>query len=194
MYAPTRIAVGTGYYAVNPLNYDSLIKEKTWVKNQLAGSSMQNEVEYAHKLDKDLSVTLNDFTNFTYDPLFKSQRNHPDEDKRGCRRRQDTHRRVAGERRQPTARIPTSLTSMENPHSPQTTSSLRSMRITRGTYHVEKNMTLAVPYTKNQPTYDWLPCSCNEGWNDMTIHDQRYHSAKGFFDGTSCPFPVLPIF
>ena len=28
-----------------------------------------------------------------------------------------------------------------------------------------------------------------ESWNDMTIHDQRYHSAKGFFDCTSCPFP-----
>ena len=43
-----------------------------WVKNRLAGTSMQNEVEYAHKLDKDLSVLVKDFTNFTYDPLFTS--------------------------------------------------------------------------------------------------------------------------
>ena len=39
VYAPTRIAIGTGYYAANPLNYDSLIKEKTWIKNRLAGTS-----------------------------------------------------------------------------------------------------------------------------------------------------------
>ena len=56
VYAPTRIAVGTGYYAVNPLNYDSLIKEETTVKNRLSGTSMENQVEYAHKLDKDLLV------------------------------------------------------------------------------------------------------------------------------------------
>jgi hypothetical protein len=34
--------------------------------------------------------------------------------------------------------------------------------------------------------YPWLPCACNAGWGDMTIHDQRYHSAKGFFDCTAC--------
>lgn len=26
-------------------------------------------------------------------------------------------------------------------------------------------------------------------WNNMVINDQRYHSANGFFDCTSCPFP-----
>jgi len=55
-----------------------------------------------------------------------------------------------------------------------------------GTYHVEKNMTLEVPYSKNKPTYDWLPCTCNGGWDDMTPHDKVYHSAKGFFDCTEC--------
>jgi hypothetical protein len=39
-------------------------------------------------------------------------------------------------------------------------------------------------------TYDWLPCSCNAGWDDMVIHDTRYHSAKGFFDCTSCRPPA----
>jgi hypothetical protein len=33
VYAPMRIAVGNGYYAANPLDYSSLLKEKTWVKN-----------------------------------------------------------------------------------------------------------------------------------------------------------------
>ena len=159
VYAPTRIAVGTGYYAVNPLNYDSLIKEKTWVKNQLAGSSMQNEVEYAHKLDKDLSVTLNDFTNFTYDPLFKSNAITQMKIKEDVGEGK-IHIGVLQANADSTARIPTSLTSMET-----TAWKQPAVEIDEdywGTYHVEKNMTLAVPYTKNQPTYDWLPCSCNE--------------------------------
>ena len=53
VYAPMRIAVGNGYYAANPLDYSSLLKEKTWVKNYRAGTSMHHEVEYAHALDKE---------------------------------------------------------------------------------------------------------------------------------------------
>ncbi|MDP4272640.1 MAG: hypothetical protein Q8909_21330 [Bacteroidota bacterium] len=50
--------------------------------------------------------------------------------------------------------------------------------------------------------YDWLPCTCQQGWNDMILHDQRYHSAApnaylhgpGFFDCTTCPTPYcLPM-
>lgn len=40
--------------------------------------------------------------------------------------------------------------------------------------------------------YDWLPCTCQRGWDDMDLHDQRYHSAKGFFDCTACPTPYCP--
>ena len=186
VYAPTRIAIGTGYYAVNPLNYDSLIKEKTWVKNRLAGTSMQNEVEYAHKLDKDLSVVAKDFTNFTYDPLFKSNAITQFKIKEDVGEGK-IHIGVLQANSDTSGTIPNSLSSMavtawKNP----------AVEIDEdyfGTYHVEKNMTLSVPYSRNKPSYDWLPCSCNEGWNDMTIHDQRYHSAKGFFDCTSCPFP-----
>ena len=35
----------------------------------------------------------------------------------------------------------------------------------------------------------WLPCPCQDGWNDMDIHDQRYHSAEGFFDSNNCSLP-----
>ena len=186
VYAPTRIAIGTGYYAVNPLNYDSLIKEKTWVKNRLAGSSMQNEVEYAHKLDKDLSVVAKDFTNFTYDPLYKANAVTQMKIKEDVGEGK-IHIGVLQANADGTGVIPNSLASMA-----VTAWKKPAVEIDEdyfGTYHVEKNMTLAVPYSRNKPTYDWLPCTCNEGWNDMTLHDQRYHSAKGFFDCTSCPFP-----
>jgi len=68
VYAPMRIAIGNGYYAANPVDYSSLIKEKTWVKNYLAGTSMHHEVEYAHALDKELEIVAKDKWNYTYDP------------------------------------------------------------------------------------------------------------------------------
>lgn len=188
VYAPVRIAIGTGYYAANPLNYDSLIKEKTWLKNRLVGSSMQNEVEYAHKLDKDLNVVVKDFTNFTYDPNFKSnaisQMNVKEDVGEG-----KIHIGVLQASSDATAMIPNSLTSMA-----VTAWKKPAVEIDEdyfGTYHVEKNMTLMVPYSKNKPTYDWLPCSCSSGWNDMFPTDQKAHSAKGFFDCTTC-WPSKP--
>ena len=68
VYAPMRIAVGNGYYAANPLDYSSLLKEKTWVKNYRAGTSMHHEVEYAHALDKELNLVAKEKFNYTYDP------------------------------------------------------------------------------------------------------------------------------
>ncbi len=68
VYAPMRIAVGNGYYAANPLDYSSLLKEKTWVKNYRAGTSMHHEVEYAHALDKELNLVAKEKFNHTYDP------------------------------------------------------------------------------------------------------------------------------
>ena len=67
----------------------------------------------------------------------------------------------------------------------------------RGSFNLTKKMAVTLKkstdygnYETNYDGYDgdypWLPCICNTGWNDMIIHDQRYHSAKGFFDCTSC--------
>ena len=68
VYAPMRIAVGTGYYAANPLDYSSLLKERTEAKNYFAGTSMIHEIEYAHAIDKELDLVVKDKINYTYDP------------------------------------------------------------------------------------------------------------------------------
>jgi hypothetical protein len=55
-----------------------------------------------------------------------------------------------------------------------------------GTFNFGIKMNLTTPVSKYWGCEDWLPCSCYTGWNDMNLHDQRYHSAKGFFDCTTC--------
>jgi hypothetical protein len=186
VYAPTFIPIGTGFYAANPLNYDSLLKEKTWIKNRRTATSMQHEVEYAHQIDKDLKVFGKVFSNFTYDPIYESlgqtQMSIKEDVKEG-----KIHIGVLQGNNDKTGYIgSTSLnswtTAWKNP-------AIEIDEDYFGTYHVEKNMSIEVPYKKNQPTYDWLPCTCQSGWDYLTLHDQRYHSAKGFFDCAACKFP-----
>jgi len=60
-----------------------------------------------------------------------------------------------------------------------------------GTYHIEKNMTLEVPYKRTELAQDWLPC-CFGGWNDMNYRDQKGFgkSTKGVFDCTCFKVPT----
>jgi len=53
--------VGTGFYAASPLQFNSLLKEKTWLKNRGSATLMHHEVEYAHALDKELEILVKDF-------------------------------------------------------------------------------------------------------------------------------------
>jgi len=53
-----------------------------------------------------------------------------------------------------------------------------------GKYHLEKNISLEVPYQVVSTAEDWLPC-CFGGWSDMNYFDQKgMRSAKGIFDCT----------
>lgn len=68
----------------------------------------------------------------------------------------------------------------------------------RGSFDITKKMAVNIKQTTNYGDFDkddndypWLPCSCITGWDGMTIHDQRYHSAQGFFDCTTCS-PQVP--
>jgi hypothetical protein len=63
----------------------------------------------------------------------------------------------------------------------------------KGSFVITKKMAVNIIRTTtysdedaDDSSYQWLPCNCNAGWDDMAIHDQRYHSAKAFFDCTTC--------
>jgi hypothetical protein len=67
----------------------------------------------------------------------------------------------------------------------------------KGSFNLTKKMNVILEKTTDYGYYEantdgsngdypWLPCACNAGWDDMAIHDQRYHSANDFFDCTTC--------
>ena len=205
VYAPMRIAVGNGYYAANPLDYSSLLKEKTWVKNYLAGTSMHHEVEYAHALDKELEIVAKDKRNMTWDPELESvgytqmklvedvtdgkahigvlQANENFLDNSGISQPDYTNAN--------TLDYVSSMikSAWKNP-------SIEIDEDYWGTYHIEKNMTLEVPYHLIQKGEDWLPC-CFGGYLTIPttyMGDSKLKGAKGVFDCTCFKAPTQAQF
>lgn len=70
-YAPMAVAYGTGYYARNPIVYDSKPKERTEAKSRREGVSTNHQIEYASAFQKYITVDLwwKDAINFTDPPV-----------------------------------------------------------------------------------------------------------------------------
>jgi hypothetical protein len=202
VYAPMKISVGTGYYAANQLDYNSLLKEKTWVKNYRAATSMHHEVEYAHALDKELEINAKEKFNYTYDPVWEgvgyTQMNINEDVTDGkahigvLQSDIDYAGKLAKDGKTPLM----DFTSLKGLGSGILTSAWKNPAIEIdedywGTSHIEKNMTLEVPYYKKTSSDDWLPC-CFGGYLTMPaswIGDAKFKSAKGIFDCTCFKAP-----
>jgi hypothetical protein len=195
VYAPMRIAVGTGYYAANPLDYSSLLKEKTWVKNYRAGTSMHHEVEYAHALDKELNLVVKEKFNYTYDPetigvgFTQMKVNQDMTDGKahiGVLQASENFANLNTINQQGTIGN-MHMSAWKNP-------AIEIDEDYWGTYHIEKNMTLEVPYHLIQKKEDWLPC-CFGGFADMNTLDKKaFKSATGVFDCTCFKAPTQAQF
>jgi hypothetical protein len=190
-----RIAVGTGYYAANPLDYSSLLKEKTWLKNYRAGTSMHHEVEYAHALDKELDVTLKEKFNYTYDPIVEgvgyTQMKVTEDVTDG-----KAHIGVLQANENLAGRIMgrTSLIDDGLAYSAWKDPAIEIDEDYWGTYHIEKNMTLEVPYYLKQTGDDWLPC-CFGGFDYLDSYTKKkMASTKGVFDCTCYKAPTQAQF
>jgi hypothetical protein len=195
VYAPMRIAVGNGYYAANPLDYSSLLKEKTWVKNYRSGTSMHHEVEYAHALDKELNIDVKEKFNYTYDPITEGI---------GYTRMQINEDVTDGKAHIGVLQANTNFAAT-NPwvggsnafaatKSAWKDPSIEIDEDYWGTYHIEKNMTLEVPYYLKQTSDDWLPC-CFGGFDTMTYADKKpFKSATAVFACTCFKAPTQAQF
>lgn len=199
VYAPMRIAVGTGHYAANPLDYSSLIKEKTWAKNYRAGTSMHHEVEYAHAMDKELELVVKDKYNYTHDPVWKGV---------GYTQMKVNEDVTDGKVHIGVLQANQDFAS-ENPWNEKSPWSMKTDELSMmksawkdpvieidedywGTHHIEKNMTLEVPYYKKTSSEDWLPC-CFGGYLTMPesyVGQAKLKSAKGVFDCTCFKAPT----
>jgi hypothetical protein len=55
-YWPIAMGIGSQYYALNPIIFNSLINERDWIKNRNGLNSLSHKVEQAHGLDKRIDL------------------------------------------------------------------------------------------------------------------------------------------
>ncbi|MGB4652562.1 MAG: hypothetical protein ACOX84_05435 [Methanothrix sp.] len=175
--SPTTFAYGTGWYAANPIHYNSLIKDKTVAKSYQEAASMHRQVEYAHALKGDIAVDIN-----CTGPTDKA-------DGKGI-----LSMRIDDDITQGTLHIGELLLSPKV--SPKETSKAKTKPNTFdpiievqndyiGDFHVQKTMKLEITKGKESSQVDWLPC-CMGGFFDLPSFnfDAQYASWKGIFDCT----------
>jgi len=165
VYSPMTIAMGNGYYARNPLRYDSLLKEKTVIKNYRPVTSMHHQIEYAKAIDKDLEILVKDKNYSISDPFYEGV---------GYTSMKITEDVTDGKihigvlQGEPNTMsdtgylIPTT-TAWKNPMVEVDEDYI-------GTYHIEKNMTIEVPFKLTIVEEDWLSC-CIGGFDDLADLD-----------------------
>ena len=167
VYSPMTIAMGNGYYARNPIRYDSLLKEKTCIKNYRPVTSMHHQIEYAKIIDKDLEILVKDKDYSITDPFFEGV---------GYTSMKITEDVTDGKihigvlQGEPnfmgvTGYLPPSTTAWKNPM-------IEVDEDYIGTYHIEKNMTIVVPYKHTIVEDDWLSC-CIGGCADIDEKDKK---------------------
>jgi hypothetical protein len=178
-YSPISVAVGSRYYNLHPIVFDSLLKDDAWIKNRDNLNSMNYMTDEAHGIDRTLDINADyESTSMNADVNLISGKTHfgvlelagvpvdevPEEDSE-----EET--------------LPMGL-AMKAWQKPQIV--LDEDYI--GTFHLKKSMTLTATSEDNTKEEGWLPCCSSYGddggWYDMTTTDRKGFGAstKGVFD------------
>ncbi|OPY52805.1 MAG: hypothetical protein A4E49_01758 [Methanosaeta sp. PtaU1.Bin112] len=189
-YSPITISVGTGFYASMPLYFNSLIKEKSWLKNRGSATVMHHEVEYAHALDKELEILAKDFIS-EEDPAVSMMNITEDM----------TEGRAHIGLLQGDPDIVLNDDDDENTFIANTAWKKPLVDVDEdywGTYHIEKLMNLTSSVEEEEEDDDWLPC-CSGGYLSMPevyqMGSKGFGSdVKGIFDCTCFKAPTIAEF
>lgn len=161
VYSPMTMSYGNGYYARNPIRYDSLLKEKTYIKNYKPVTMMHHQVEYAKAVDKEIDVIVKDKQYYYGDPIYQgvghTQMNITEDVTDGY-----VHIGVLqGEPNsmKNTGYMIPSTTAWRNPM-------IEIDENYIGTFTINKKMLLEVPYKLVVEEKDWLSC-CIGGCDTM---------------------------
>ncbi|HOO54248.1 MAG TPA: hypothetical protein PLX30_08420 [Methanothrix sp.] len=161
VYSPMTMSIGNGFYAKNPIRYDSLLKEKTCIKNYRPVTSMHHQVEYAKAIDKEIDVIVKDKQYYYGDPIYQgvgyTSMNITEDVTDGM-----VHIGVL--QGEPNPMNSTGYDVGE--HSAWKDPMIEIDEDYVGTFHIEKNMALDVPYKHVVVEKDWLSC-CIGGCADI---------------------------
>jgi len=174
VYEPQTMSIGNGYYANHPVKFNSLLSDKTQIKNYASETSMTHETKQAKAINMDLVASVED--DYSYTGASK-----------GLAR---TLMNLNGGVTSGTAHIGMlqgNIGTWDIGKSAWHKSNITIDEDYTGTFNFATKMNLTLPVTKIVSEDSWLPC-CSGGWEDMTYSDKKGFGtdAKGIFDCT-CP-------
>ena len=178
VYSPMTMSYGNGYYAKNPIRYDSLLKEKTVIKNYRPATMMHHQVEYAKAIDKEIDIIVKDKQYVYEDPVYQGVGYTT------MRINEDVTDGMVD-----IGVLQGEPASMEHPGYwyPATSKWVKPMiEIDEhyvGTFHIEKNMSIDVPYKHERTPKDWLSC-CIGGCPDPCEVGTPYNPCEECMDMT----------
>jgi len=195
VYAPVNIQF-PGSFKVKTIK--SLWKDQTYAKNYAGMISMDSLFDYAKMLNKESTTTMYS-DNHKYKEYFEPWNFTTAESIMDINSKFDGSAHIGATITDVKGGIAGGITEIQEA---KANNNVLMDEDYKGSFNLTKKMAVIVKSTidygdinTNYDGYDgdypWLPCACNAGagWGDMTIHDQRYHSAKGFFDCTTCRPP-----
>ncbi len=164
VYSPLVIGVGSRYYNLHPVAFNSLLQEEDWIKNRDGFNSLHHRVDQAHGLNKVL-VAQSDITNNTMnieEDLVHGRAHFGALQLEGIPVDED---------------LGLAMKAWKNPL-------IELDQDYVGNFHIKKNMTLSASSEDEEKEDSWLPC-CSGGFNDMNYEDAKaFKSARGVFDCT----------
>ncbi|HSD57423.1 MAG TPA: hypothetical protein VLB04_04510 [Methanotrichaceae archaeon] len=170
--SPQGFVYGTGWYASHPVQYNSLLKERTDARNYQAGAQMLHQIEYARGFRKDIGVELN-----CTGPLVKAK---------GAGIAQ---MRIEEDVLQGTVHIGATLTQLDKMGKKVKTNGWVKNPLIYidenyiGNFKIKKNMKINAAKKDYKEVTDWLPC-CFGGYFDMSDYERKLLSEDGIFDCT----------
>ena len=174
-YSPTVMTVGSQYYNLHPITFNSLLNEEDWIKNRDGLNSLYHKVDEAHGLDIALDAQSdNTITNMNVDENLINGRAHF-----GALQLEE----IPVDDSEESSALGSAMKAWQK-------SSVFLDEDYIGTFHLRKNMTLYTHSEENEKEEDWLPC-CSGGWDDMPDYDKFSYgkSAKSIFDCTCFNVP-----
>jgi hypothetical protein len=175
-YSPVAMAYGTGYYAENPIVYNSKLKERTEGKNydgscSHEGVSMLHQIEYASAFVKDIGVELKNTDKWPPASGYYSP-----SPKKGL---SSTSMKIEEEVTEGSVHVGQLMTkSGEGWKNPL----IEIDENYAGTFKITKNMEVCTSCSGSKPRKDWLSC-CFGGYDGMDDED-KFWGEEEIFDCT----------
>lgn len=171
VYKPQSMSIGKGYYAINPVNFSSLLGDTILIKNHASETSMVHETKQAKGINMDLAASVEDDYSGVNNPegLTKTSMGLGISVNSGSTHIGALQGGILDKRK----------SAWHDPY-------IEVDDDYTGSFYSATKMNLTLP--SHQTTWEtdsWIPC-CSGGWMDMTYSEKKDFGAdaKGIFDCT----------